>query len=349
MTRQRALDTAGRSLSVFVFVFVVVVSCVSAVAQNPQAILPRAGLPQAKTVSVAEYRTHLQSLRQLVADCARSASACDPARIGDDNLVRPDSGASYLERFGWMRDLLDDRKDPDHTQRAELLPHAAQRLAEQEASLDAVQPPQQLTAAQRAGRTSVLERREFRSARDYSLSERVRAWIADLLNRFFGGFNTLGRAIPWLGTAVQWGALALAAALLMVWVFRALDRSRVALGRLGSDAARRSAEQDAESRAWADRAHGHADRGEWRDAVHALYWASIVALEDRRTLRRSSTRTPREALRLIDPASHLREPLRSQTGAFERIWYGQQAAAADDYAAALAHYQVLQAGSRGAA
>ena len=130
--------------------------------------------------------------------------------------------------------------------------------------------------------------------------------------------------------------------LLVLWIIRTLDRQRIALGRL--DAGGDRAEAEAESKAWADLAKGHAGNGEWRDAVHCLYWASIVSLEDRRTLRRSATRTPREALALIDVASHLRQPLQAQTGAFERIWYGLQNAEASDYEDALGNYGRLREG-----
>ncbi len=317
-------------------------------AQVPQPGIPHAGLPGLQTISATQYREHLLALQALVAACQVQAEACEPARVGDlDDFVRPGAGESYIERYGWLRDLLNDRNDPGHKQRIELLPHAAQRLAEQLRELDAPSSPPPLTAAEKSSRTAVLARREFRTTEDYSLMERLGAWVSNLLGKLFGGFSTLGRMAPWLGTALQWGALLLTAVLLLVWVYRALDRQRVALGRLHAGGP--SAEAQAESRAWAAQAQGHAEKGEWRDAVHALYWASIVSLEDRRTLRRSGTRTPREALRLIDPASHLREPLRAQTGEFERIWYGLQPAQADDYQSALNHHRTLQAGTAKAA
>jgi hypothetical protein len=164
------------------------------------------------------------------------------------------------------------------------------------------------------------------------------------LAKLFGGVSTLGEMAPWLGKALQWGTLILAAVVLCLWVYRALDRQRLALGKLGGDLARAQAE--AESRAWAELARTHAARGEWRDAVHCLYWASIVALEDRRSLRRSGTRTPREALQLMDATSQLLEPLREQTGDFERIWYGLQPASESDYNEALGHYRVLHPAGR---
>lgn len=310
-------------------------------AQVPQPAMPHAGLPGLKTVTTEAYRDHLITLQRLVRDCLQRVDACDAAQVGDlDDFVRANSGAPYIERYGWLRDLLADRDDPDHKRRTELLPHAAQRLSEELAAIDSTTVLVPLTQRQTSARTAVLAGREFRTTQDYSLTERLAAWVSSVLGKLFGGFSTLGRMAPWLGTTLQWGALLLTAVLLLVWAYRALDRQRVALGKLYSDSAANAAQ--AESRAWAAQAQQHAERGEWRDAVHALYWASIVALEDRRTLRRSGTRTPREALRLIDPASHLREPLQAQTGAFERIWYGQQPAAQDDYQAALRNYEALQ-------
>ena len=315
-----------------------------AVAQAPEPMLPHAGLPPLKTVSVAEFRLHLEALRGVVLACERDASSCNPTSVGDDNNVKAADGTTYIERFDWLRDLLEDRRDPSHTKRAALLPHADQRLQQQLAELDVPSAPAPgISKQMQSARATVLSRKEFRTTSGYSLSDRLAAWFSELLNRMFGGVSTLGRTVPWLGRAMEWGTLLLAATLLVLWIYRALDRQRVTIGRLQNDAI--SAAQQAESRLWAARAREYAGRGEWREAVHALYWASIVALEDRRTLRRSGTRTPREALRLIDPASRLREPLRAQTGEFERIWYGLQPAAAADYESALTHYQALQASS----
>ena len=315
-----------------------------AVAQVSAPMLPHAGLPPLKTVSTAEFRVHIETIQGVVRACQAHASACDPAAVGDDNSINPGNAPAYIERFGWLRDLLEDRGDPSHEKRTALLPQAVERLQQEAAEVD--EPASSrvvLSKSMQAARAAVLSRKEFRTAEGYSLSDRLASWFSQLIGRMFGGVSSLGRMAPWLGTALQWGTLLLAATLLSLWAYRALDRQRVAIGRLHSGGP--SAEAQAESRLWAARAREHADRGEWREAVHALYWASIVVLEDRRTLRRSGTRTPREALRLIDPASHLREPLRAQTGEFERIWYGLQPAAAADYQSALTNYQALQAGA----
>ena len=311
-----------------------------AAAQSPPVVVPHP-MPSLKTVTPDAYRAHLDSLRRLVADCARVVTACDATKVGEDDRVQPPSGPAYTERYGWLRDLLDDRNDVNHSLRLGMLPRAEQRLVEQEAELDALpQHSDEITAAQKAAREAVLRRSEFRTDRGYSLGDRLGAWISQQFAKLFGGVSSLGRAAPWLGTALQWGALIAALLILLLWVYRALDRQRVALGRLHGDVSREAAL--AASRVWADQARQHAERGEWREAVHALYWASIVVLEDRRTLRRSGTRTPREALRLVDAASPLGGLLRAQTGEFERIWYGLQAAGATDYEQARVQYEAMR-------
>jgi hypothetical protein len=321
--------------------FAAVLAGVPAAGQSPRAVVPRSVLASVKTVTPAEYRAHLDSLRGLVADCGRVVTGCDAAKVGDDDRVQPASGAPYIERYGWLRDLLDDRNDTDHAQRREMLPRAEQRLAEQEAELDGPQVRSEaITAAQKAAREAVLRRSEFRTDRGYSVWDRIAAWITEQLNKLFGGASALGRAAPWLGTVLQWGALLAAGVILLLWIYRALDRQRVALRLLSGTVSREEAL--AASRVWADQARQHAERGEWRDAVHALYWASIVVLEDRRTLRRSGTRTPREALKLVDAASPLGTLLRAQTGEFERIWYGLQPAEASDYERARVQHEAMR-------
>ena len=306
-----------------------------------------AGLPALHDVSLTEYRAHLDALRALVADCGRVITACDRDKVGSDDRVHPATGEPYVERYGWLRDLLDDHNAVSHALREELLPHAEQRLAEQESELDNVAVASPLLASERAARDHVLAAKEFQTVHAFSLRERIAAWISEKLSKLFGGAAALGRMAPWLGTALEWGALLLAAALVALWIYRTLDRQRTSLGRLHGEAARTDAE--AESRAWADLATKHAAHGEWRDAVHCMYWATIVLLEDRRALRRSTTRTPREALALIDASSHVRDPLRAQTRAFERIWYGCSDAAETDFNEATEHYRQVSGVVRSAA
>lgn len=316
---------------------------VEAWAQLPD-LSPPASQAPLRDVSAMEYRAHLDALRVLVADCGRVITKCDPAAVGSDDRVHPAQGAAYIERYGWLRSLLDPHNVATLKLRDQMLPHAEQRLSEQEAELDRPVTVAPLRAEERAARDAVLASKEFQTVREYSLRERIAAWISEKLSRMFSGAAALGRMAPWLGTALEWGSLILVAALLTLWLYRSLDRQRQALGKLHGDALRTAAE--AESRAWADLAKTHAAQREWRDAVHCMYWATIVLLEDRRTLRRNPARTPREALALVDGRSQALEPLRAQTLTFERIWYGNAPALEADYAEATSQYGQVQSSLR---
>lgn len=298
------------------------------------------GLPALQDVSSEDYRKHLDQLRGLVADCGRVVTACDPEKVGNDDRVHGAQGTAYAVRYGWLRDLLNDRDPASHRLRAELLPRAEQRLSEQEEELDHPKTGTALTQRDRAQRDRVFAAKEFQVVTEYSWRERVSAWISDKLARLFGGAATLGRRAPWLGKALEWGSLFLAVTLLVLWGYRTLDRQRTTLGKLTGDAARREAMEA--SRIWAELAQTHAADHEWRDAVHCLYWATIVLLEERRTFRRSETRTPREALQLVKVSSELREPLYAQTSALERIWYGFAEASQMDYDNAMQNYRQVQ-------
>jgi hypothetical protein len=94
---------------------------------------------------------------------------------------------------------------------------------------------------------------------------------------------------------------------------------------------------------WMREAEDHAAAGRFRDAVHCLYWASIVALEGQRLWQPDRARTPREYLRLLDPTSATAPLLRRQTFSFETIWYGLRPAARLDYDSALELHRQLRA------
>lgn len=322
-----------------------VAPCLRAQAQVP-ALMPPQGLPSLKDVSVDEYRHHLDELRSLVADCGRVVTACNPESVGNDDRVHPLQGQPFTVRYGWLRALLDDRDPTVHRSHTELLAQAEQRLSDQEEELNHPKSASPLRQKDRVQRDHVLASKEFQVVHEYSWRERVSAWLSEKLARIFGGAASLGRIAPWFGKLLEWGSLLAAITLLVLWIYRALDRQRTALGKLTGDVAKREAIEA--SRAWAELAQIHAANGEWRDAIHCLYWATIVLLEERRTLRRSETRTPREALQLLVVSPQLREPLTEQTVAFERIWYGFAHATQEDYEAAQQNYHRVQGVAIGA-
>ena len=70
-----------------------------------------------------------------------------------------------------------------------------------------------------------------------------------------------------------------------------------------------------------------AAKGQWREAIHFLYWASIARLESRRLWPADRARTPREYLALLAGTDPRKTNLTALTRSFERTWYGGRAAA----------------------
>ena len=173
----------------------------------------------------------------------------------------------------------------------------------------------------------ILRGREFGRVQQQNYLEQQ----LELLRRWFDGLM-FGAALllphsQWVGLALEWGAVALAAAGLIVWAFRAGRQQRVAIASNGGAGAGWEKESDD----WAERARLAAGRGDWREAVHSLYWAAIVMLEGQRLWRANRARTPREYVRLLEPGSARRKALGGLTSVFERIWYGLRPAAEHDY------------------
>ena len=185
----------------------------------------------------------------------------------------------------------------------------------------------------------VLRRPEFQ--RDASLTwwQQKKAAIARTLGRIFSRFSRIGSAVPWLARVLEWALFGGAALALLLFVLRQLRRQRlqVALNPSPLQAFAWSREADD----WSQRADAFARQQQWRDSVHCLYWAAIVLLESRRAWRHNPTRTPREYLRLLPPASLQHTALHGLTHIFERTWYGLRHTTADEYAAARSLYDGL--------
>jgi hypothetical protein len=191
----------------------------------------------------------------------------------------------------------------------------------------------------RAAADRILASPEFRTAEQPSLLERVIVRILQWLGDLFGSVANLGQREPWLATVIEWSFFALAAAALLAWGFRTMRRQRLAVL---LDGAATETVWRKESDDWAARARAQAAEQAWREAVHSLYWATIVMLEGRRLWRPNRARTPREYLHLLEPGSPRHQSLGGLTGIFERIWYGQRPATEDDYARVLALFEALR-------
>jgi Domain of unknown function (DUF4129) len=295
------------------------------------------GMTPERTVTLAEYRGHLQSLKDLVEACKKDSAACEAKRVGDDERVE---GMGFRTRWAWVRVALSSAHNAAQPDREKLLQEAAARLAEDVTLADgtALQPEVAFPHA-RAKTDEVLSRPEFRTVAQQSYVEREIAKFWQWVNEVFGGVSRIGKRAPWLVPLMEWGSITLAAAGLLAWMLRTVQRQRLAV-RIESTA---SAEMwQKESDDWAELAQAEAVRQDWRAAVHCLYWATIVMMEGRRLWRQNRARTPREYLLLLEPGSRAEQGLQRLTQIFERIWYGLRPAGETDYASALVLFEELR-------
>jgi hypothetical protein len=280
----------------------------------------------AAQIAVPQFQPHLQQVTPAVYRVQVRA-------------LRESSGDSFQVRWQWLRELLNTARNPAAPSRNTLLDQASARL-DDELNQPAGQPSSSVDIVH-ARRTAdaILNRPEFRIVGHQSWWDRELAEFYSWLGRIFSVTSSFGRRSPWLVPVLEWTFISLSVAGVLVWVVRTMQRQRVALS-LGASLP--AADWHKESAQWADLARAEAGDGNWREAIHCLYWASIVALESRRLWRRDYARTPREYLRLLDHNSPRHTELRALTSIFERIWYGLRPAAHSDYLQALALFEDLR-------
>ncbi len=319
-----------------------------------------------------QYRQHLQALVPLVQACAaaRDIKACDPTLVGPDDRIPLAANGSErrLVRFGWLRVLFSRAQDkdtpdtppptPPFTQRtppkdsaqpappttSQLLLDAQARLAQDLIQANGAPAVPQPHAAEREAMKQVLAGRDFRdlaepSARD-SLLERLGNW----LNHLFESASRFGERSAWIGRVLVWGFI-LAVCVGLVWSLMQLERRwriRLVPEDFGPAAGAASARP---WQKWLEDARAAAAAGQWREAIHFVYWASISRLESKRLWPADRARTPREYLALVATDDPRRPSLAKLTGSFERVWYGGRGAAESDYRQAEALATALIAGN----
>lgn len=300
----------------------------------------------AEKVSLDQYRAHLENLHTLVQSCERKAALCNAGSVGSDDQVQlPGLGAganvnSFDARYEWLRETLLQAENPNAKGRADLLKSAEARLDEalRDATPSAAEKPDIAAARQKADR--ILGREEFATVHGDSLWAQLGAYIGTLVNSLFNHVAQFGKRSPWIGPVMEWGLIVLVLAGLLAWAMRVLKKQRLAV-RLEAD--RQIEPWEEAARNWRVLADEQAARGDWREAVHCMYWASIAMLEGRRFWAPNRSRTPREYVRLLREGSEQWKLLRQQTDGFEHIWYGQHDAASRDYERAVELHEGLKA------
>jgi hypothetical protein len=298
-----------------------------------------------KAASAADVQGNLKRLQEVVAGCvAAGGSACDAKTVGDDLRVGDPKQGGYTVHWDWLRDALNKSKTLDAGKRGDLLRDADARLSRMQNELGEDENPREHEefARARSAADAVLAMPEFQRKDTTTWWDRVTSFFFGWLDKMLGGIAQVGAHAPWLGPVVIWTLCLGAAAGLVFFVLRSYQRARLQISLAGAAAAKTA--WDREATDWAQQAEEFARGGEWREAVHCLYWAAIVSLESRRAWRHNPTRTPREYVRLLKPGSAQQEGLRGLTRMLERVWYGLRESRAEEYAEARGMYEALAAG-----
>ncbi len=311
-----------------------------------------------RDASLDDYRSHLTALTALVDACAkaRDLKNCDPTLVGpDDRIPLPGAAAdSRLVRYGWLRVLFSKAEEPDQPApkpapgarnaadqssdqspmptTSELLQDAKERIA-----LDLAQTnvaPQSVSAPahveERDSMLQVLAGRDFRDLQQPSVRQAMMEKVSNWLNQIFASVARLRPRSPWLGRAIVWTFILLVCTGL-AWGLLQLERRwrlRLVPEATGSNSSAASAR---DWQFWLQDARHAAAAGQWREAIHSVYWASISRLESQRLWPADRARTPREYLALVAPEDPRKSGLANLTGNFERTWYGGRAAGEGEF------------------
>jgi len=336
------------------------VSLSESIAGRSQEIQSDAGW---RDLSLEQYQQQLQNLDSIVAACQKQRSgagaaqtsfpACDPEQVGPDDRVQwPPGTASQTRevRYDWLRSVLvrtakkseapeksafvaipDTGNKPASVD--ELLSAARHRLQDDATQAGRPLAPNPDYGRERASMNSILAQRAYQSVASQSALARFREWLGNLLDKLFSGLIRFGSHSPWIVWLLRI-LLLVAICTALVWFFLRIERrSRIRLipdvePAPGAPSAR-------EWQLWLRDAQAMAARGQWREAIHFVYWASIARLESKRLWPADRARTPREYLGLLAATDPRKPKLGELTLSFERTWYGGRAAEASDFNAAL--------------
>lgn len=287
-----------------------------------------------------QLRTDVAAMQSLVHACEARAAGCDASQVAQDAKVgEPGKNGGYAVHWEWLRNALNTAQKAKDADRAADMRDDAVRLDSMAKEIAAPAPGDNGYSVARTQTDRILSQAEFQDVSRPSWYTRLMARIWSFLGRAISGVSSVGRSAPWLGTLLEWGFFLAAAAGMVFFIFRGFSQQRlqVALneGRLQQNV------WDREATDWAKLADKEASEGNWREAVHGLYWAAIVHLEARRAWRHNPSRTPREYVRLLKPGSAQQTGLRTLTQIFERVWYGFGEIGGSDYERARATYEGL--------
>ncbi|MFB3815863.1 MAG: DUF4129 domain-containing protein [Terriglobales bacterium] len=313
---------------------VVLISAAVALGAETAAAAPS---PAPRPVNLAEYRAELRAIAGRLQRLKEHTEEAAALRESLPEKYNVDGGNRHLiVDLAPLKTSLERFSRASEPHQQQLRESMQSNVAAMLRGVDEYTQTSDATAA-RARLQEILARREFAQVRGKTLleiwRERISAWILRVLDRIFGKVRGSERGNKFL----LWTLIAITAVVLVIWIKRMARRREVEVVRGPVP----FAPSGRHWRAWLADARAAAERGRWRDAIHFAYWAAISHLEDSGAWVPDRARTPREYLRLISPRNSGKAALDDLTRSFERTWYGQQSAGAEDYQAALRQVEGL--------
>jgi hypothetical protein len=291
----------------------------------------------AKEVNLQEYVAELRSASEALAVTNTDTIHNVRVSLPSEWVVQTD-GQSMRVKTDWLSGALSLAEHPsassdDRLRQARLrlgaLRESAEALLAQSGGANLDQSRAQLDR--------ILSDREYQGSHDPSwldkLKARVNAWIARQWEKYFGRIGISETT----GSAIAWTLISLAGLLVTVWVVRYL---MAAAARAEMDL-RGAIPAGQDWRFWIGQARAAAERGDYRAAIHASYWAAVARLEENHLLPEDRSRTPRESLRLVKRGSAAYSPLEQLTRRFELTWYGYHTATSADWDDAMRQLETL--------
>jgi hypothetical protein len=339
-----------------VFSLLAFVAGAMAFAQKVPVPTSQAGV-HADDISIEEYQQHLVRLASALEACTlgRDAKSCDPALIGNDDRVALAAGTGTnrrLVRYGWLRVLFlkaatkDESKEKNKSDSKPLVasqadPPTGKLLKDAKTRLlgDLAQSRAPLATApdhakEQEVMREVLAGKEFRNLQEQTVQDSVLEKFARWLNHLFASAGFLKARAAWIGRLIVWGFILGVCVALVYSLLRLERRWRVKLTPTDDQMPGAGAASARNWQLWLEDAQRAAANGEWREAIHFLYWAAISRLESRRMWPADRARTPREYLALVAQEDPRRFSLAQLTDTFERFWYGGRQAGESDYLSA---------------
>src|ERR1019366_4713989 len=179
----------------------------------------------------------------------------------------------------------------------------------------------------------VLAGPEFRNLEQVTVQDTMLEKVGNWLNRFFAGAAKLKPKSAWVGRLIVLGFIVAVCVGLVFALLRLERRWRIRLAPEAEQAASGAASAR-DWQLWLVDARTAAAAGQWREAIHFAYWASISRLESKRLWPTDRARTPREYLELVGQHDPRKAVLTQLTGSFERTWYGARPAGQGEYQSA---------------